>query len=84
LKGERIQIKSIGPCFDKCDSRNWAGIRDEDNKTPVSVTIYEDEDFVGMTLKRQFLSKCQLQNYFTYPFRKFNHNTRSRRWMLSI
>lgn len=41
---EHIQITSIGPCFNKCDPRNWAGMRPE---VPVDVILYEDEDYTG-------------------------------------
>lgn len=41
---EHVQVKSVGPCFDKCDPRNWQG---DSPSRPVTVTIYEDEDFTG-------------------------------------
>lgn len=44
LTEEDLRIGSVGPCFDKCDSRNWQG----DSKQPVAVTLYERTEFKGM------------------------------------
>ncbi|OXA41337.1 hypothetical protein Fcan01_23701 [Folsomia candida] len=40
---ENLQIGSAGPCFDKCDARNWQGDRIE----AVHVTLYDKTEFRG-------------------------------------
>ncbi|OXA38851.1 hypothetical protein Fcan01_26362, partial [Folsomia candida] len=39
-----LEIGSVGPCFDKCDARNWYGDRKQE---PVHVTLYDEWDFTG-------------------------------------
>ncbi|XP_021966028.1 uncharacterized protein LOC110861232 [Folsomia candida] len=40
---EDLRIASVGPCFDRCDPRNWQN----DEKLPVEVTFYEDNRLDG-------------------------------------
>ncbi|XP_035700752.1 uncharacterized protein LOC110861570 [Folsomia candida] len=39
-----LEIGSVGPCFDKCDVRNWYGDRKQE---PAHVTLYGERDFRG-------------------------------------
>ncbi|XP_035716620.1 uncharacterized protein LOC118439427 [Folsomia candida] len=43
LRNSTLQVGSVGPCFDKCDERNWQG----DRKEVVQVTLYDDSEFKG-------------------------------------
>lgn len=43
-KNEVLMVASIGPCFDKCDPRNWAGMRSD---VPVNVTLFNDRGYTG-------------------------------------
>ncbi|XP_035700460.1 uncharacterized protein LOC110861287 isoform X1 [Folsomia candida] len=43
LMKEDLRIGSVGPCFDRCDPRNWQG----DEKLVVEITFYEDYNFEG-------------------------------------
>ncbi|OXA38845.1 Transposable element P transposase [Folsomia candida] len=42
-----LEIGSVGPCFDKCDVRNWYGDRKQE---PAHVTLYGERDFRGDTI----------------------------------
>ncbi|XP_035711447.1 uncharacterized protein LOC118436895 [Folsomia candida] len=39
VENENITVVSIGPCFDQCDPRNWAGIK---RNIPVNVTLFDN------------------------------------------
>ncbi|OXA36712.1 hypothetical protein Fcan01_28530 [Folsomia candida] len=43
LMNRTLQIASVGPCFDKCDARNWQ----DDRREAVKVTLYDDYGFQG-------------------------------------
>lgn len=41
MDNEHVRIGSIGPCLNKCDDRNWAGMGDDS----FQVRLYKDEDY---------------------------------------
>lgn len=44
ISKSQMQAASVGPCFDKCDARNWLG----DKKGLVKVTLYEGTRHQGI------------------------------------
>ncbi|XP_035700457.1 uncharacterized protein LOC118433025 [Folsomia candida] len=55
---EDLRIGSIGPCFDRCDPRNWQG----DEKHSVEVTFYEYHDFKGLATNVNLSGGCVTLN----------------------
>ncbi|OXA45010.1 hypothetical protein Fcan01_20140 [Folsomia candida] len=44
VANEKMMVTSIGPCLEKCDPQNWAGIRRD---IPTNVTFYDQGTYKG-------------------------------------
>lgn len=44
VANEKMVVTSIGPCLEKCDPQNWAGMR---NDILTNVTFYDETDYKG-------------------------------------
>lgn len=44
FKVTKLIVRSIGPCFDKCDARNWHN----DTKANTTVELFQKPEFEGM------------------------------------
>ncbi|XP_021961566.1 uncharacterized protein LOC110857255 [Folsomia candida] len=42
---EKMMVGSIGPCLEKCDPQNWAGMR---SHLSTKFTLYEEADYTGI------------------------------------
>jgi hypothetical protein len=47
LVKEPLVLNSVGPCYDKCDGRNWAGMEGTEE---INLTLYDNENFIGETI----------------------------------